>query len=238
MGRKYRCHFDLNSIIAITLCLCEKPSLICCDNMKAAIEWIPFSFGYHLVSCLLVLGADHLVDSAAATSAAGSTSSTDFCIQWVTYKDPNSGKCVPCSPCPENYMTVVLCEFDRDTLCRPSSDLGHHIESVVHSSVAVDEKNVVVDIVLDEVDQDSSISVLVISLSALVTIFILTVSLLTLRRWKKQRASSGTHFEDSMKQSLLEEDSPEAESDKPTLDLDELLAHRYGRSLITNNYVP
>jgi len=207
--------------------------------MKAAIKWIPLSFGYHLVSCLLVLGADHQDDSSAATSAAGSTSLTDFCIQWVTYKDPNSGRCVPCSPCPENHMTVVLCEFDRDTLCRPSSDLGHHIESVVRSNIAVQDKNLVVDIFIDNPDQNSSISVLVISLSAVVTIFILTASLLTLRRWKKQRASSSSsRFEDSIEQSLLEEDEPETENDKHTVDLDELLARRYGKSLVTNNYVP
>jgi len=133
---------------------------------------------------------------------------------------------------------VVLCEFDRDTLCRPSSDLGRHIESVIHNNAGVQEKNMVVDIVFDEPDQDSSISILVISLSAVVTIFILSASLFTLRRWKRQRSNNGAHFEDSMKQSLLEDDGPETESDKHTLDLDELLAHRYGKSLVTNNYIP
>jgi len=94
------------------------------------------------------------------------------------------------------------------------------------------------DLILDEADRDSSISVLVISLSAVVTFFILMASLFTLKRCRNRR--SRATFEDSMKQSLLQDDSPDNDNDndRPTLDLDQLLAHRYGKSLVTNNYVP
>jgi len=206
--------------------------------MKAVIECISFRWGHCLV---LVFSVVVLVSVDASTSAAVSSPSTsssqDFCVQWVTYKDPNSGQCVPCSPCPRNHLTVVLCEFDRDTLCRPSSDLGRHIETVVHSNVNLKENNVM-DLILDEADRDSSISVLVISLSAVVTFFILMASLFTLKRCRNRR--SRATFEDSMKQSLLQDDSPDNDNDndRPTLDLDQLLAHRYGKSLVTNNYVP
>ena len=44
---------------------------------------------------------------------------------------------------------------------------------------------------------------------------------------------------DPLKRGLLLDEDEQAENDneKPPMDLDELLAVRYGRSLVTNNYI-
>lgn len=175
-----------------------------------------------------------------------STALTDFCEQWKTYKDPLTGKCLPCSRCPEDHLVVVLCEFDRDTLCRPSTDLAEHIQSVITSNPPV-----IVMVEEQVIDNGTYFSpaLLGITLTALaITCLVLAGLHLVkkLRSWKERELTKGgPHHGDSLEQSLLGEcdgdeegGDPLASAKQSALDMDELLAQRYGRSLVTNHYVP
>lgn len=130
---------------------------------------------------------------------------------------------------------------------RPSSDLGTHIQSVVHSSVtlsaAVNQTGTFVMVEEDAVLDGStnySIILLVMALSALLVACLVLASLYLVRR--KCLARLIMVDADTLSRSLLEdeedgEDDGEADAKTVTLDMDELLAQRYGRSLVTNNYV-
>lgn len=168
----------------------------------------------------------------------------DFCEQWVTYKDPQSGRCLPCSPCPEDHLTVVKCEFDRDTLCRPYSDLmSDHIESVVRSSssvmvtkknnsVLIVEQNTVFEQLLGGIEYSPA---LVTILSLVVFGCVTYIIMQSFKKCKKQRQQRA--LQDPLQESLLGQEEQE-ENEKPALDMDEMLAQRFGRSLVTNVYVP
>lgn len=173
--------------------------------------------------------------------------SPEFCEHWKTYKDPQTGKCLPCSPCPEDYITVVKCEFDRDTLCRPGTDLAKHIESVVKSSssVLVSEKNTTAVVIVEEETVFEQLlggmeysPVLVIILSIAVIGCVLFIVIHTLRKQKNRPIPRG-QLRDPLQESLLAEaEEHEEETEKPAPNMDELLAQRYGRSLVKNVYVP
>ena len=168
------------------------------------------------------------------------------CEKWKTFKDLTlSSNCIPCSQCPDNYILVAHCEYDRDTLCRPITDLGQHFKSVVNSKVdevklllASDnttiylvEKNTLIE------KEEPGSSILVITLlSAFASGLLISVSLFILQKCRK-RNEDNFNYHDPLQQSLLQEDNHEDE--KPVLDLDILLAERYGKSLVMkNNYVP
>ena len=167
------------------------------------------------------------------------------CEKWKTFKDALSPNCIPCSKCPTNYILVAHCEYDRDTLCRPISDLTTHFLSVVNSKV--DEVKLVYtseNSTLYVVEKNTLIengeagypSILVITLSAFVSGLLISISLFTLQKCRK-RNEDNLNYHDPLHQSLLEEENQEEE--KPVFDLDEMLAERFGRSLVMkNNYVP
>ena len=169
----------------------------------------------------------------------------DFCEQWVTFKDPKSGECLPCSPCPEDHLTVVKCEFDRDTLCRPLSDLASHIESVIHStsSVVMAQKNNTMVILEQNTVFEQAIGgieyspALVAILALLVFGCVSYIILLSLKKCNKKN-NKKKQLQDPLQESLLGLDDQEEDHEKPGLDMDEMLAQRYGRSLVTNVYVP
>ena len=182
---------------------------------------------------------------------------SEFCVQWVTYKDPNTGACVPCSPCPDGYMAAVLCEFDRDTLCRPVSDLGRHIESVVHQKVpegldsSVDPSWLVQSsfnqekshehqseiVSMPPTEDTSPLIILVICLSVAFLLSVVLALYCIMKNYRKREVEQNPL--DPLKRGLLLDEDEQAENDneKPPMDLDELLAVRYGRSLVTNNYI-
>ena len=87
--------------------------------------------------CSILFGVQVITATPSSQLVKVERSLSDLCEQWVTFKDPQTGRCLPCSPCPEDHLTVAKCEFDRDTLCRPLTDLAEHIEQVVHSSTSV-----------------------------------------------------------------------------------------------------
>lgn len=169
----------------------------------------------------------------------------EFCEQWVTYKDPQTGRCRPCSPCPEDHLTVAKCEFDRDTLCRPLTDLAEHIESVVRStsSVMVTKKNNTVVILEENTVFEQAIGgieyspILVTVLSLVVFGCVTYIILQSFKRCRKDKQQK--LHQDPLHESLLGQDEgQEEENEKPVLDMDEMLAQRFGRSLVTNVYVP
>ncbi len=111
------------------------------DNMSilyplCSISGLYLQFLYILI-CSILFGVPVIATTTSSQPVKVEGSLSDFCEQWVTFKDPQTGRCLPCSPCPEDHLTVAKCEFDRDTLCRPLTDLAEHIESVVHSSSSV-----------------------------------------------------------------------------------------------------
>ncbi len=63
--------------------------------------------------------------------------------------------------------------------------------------------------------------------------YILLQSLKRCRRNQKQQHG----LKDPLHESLLGQEEQD-ENDKPVLDMDEMLAQRFGRSLVTNVYVP
>lgn len=111
------------------------------DNMSALYPLCSFGGShcwlFYLFIFFTVFRAPAITTATPSKLVKVESSLADFCEQWVTFKDPQTGQCLPCSPCPEDHLTVVKCEFDRDTLCRPLTDLAEHIESVVHSSSSV-----------------------------------------------------------------------------------------------------
>ena len=111
------------------------------DNMSILYPLRSISGLYSQLLCIflcsILFGVQVITATPSSQLVKVERSLSDFCEQWVTFKDPQTGRCLPCSPCPEDHLTVVKCEFDRDTLCRPLTDLAEHIESVVHSSSSV-----------------------------------------------------------------------------------------------------
>lgn len=195
--------------------------------------------------CLVVLSTPAVDPTSSSHLKKGTPegSFTEFCEQWVTFKDPQTGVCRPCSPCPEDHLTVVKCEFDRDTLCRPLTDLAEHIESVVHStsSVLVSKKNSTVVIVEERTVFEQLLGnelspVYVTLLSAVIFGCVFYIALLAFKKCRKQKQER--RFKDPLQESLLGQDVQEEENEKPILDMDEMLAQRFGRSLVTNVYVP
>ena len=202
-------------------------------------------FPSYLAHLFLVLVVPVIATPTSAQQATKSTegSFADFCEQWVTYKDPQTGRCLPCSPCPEDHLTVVKCEFDRDTLCRPLSDLAEHIESVVRSSssvmvtkknntVVILEENTVFEQLLGGIEYSP---VLVTILSLVVFGCVTYIVMQSFKKCRKQRQKRA--LQDPLQESLLGQEEQE-ENEKPVLDMDEMLAQRFGRSLVTNVYVP
>lgn len=202
-------------------------------------------FGLLCVFLCLSLLSTPVVSTSLSTQSPKSVESSfaDFCEQWVTYKDPQTGRCLPCSPCPEDHITVVKCEFDRDTLCRPLSDLGDHIESVVHSSVMMSKKNNAVVILEQNTVFEQAIGgieyspALVIILSLVVFGCVIYIMLQSFKKYSKEKKEK-LGLQDPLQESLLAQDGLEEENEKPILDMDEMLAQRFGRSLVTNVYVP
>lgn len=166
---------------------------------------------------------------------------TEFCENWKTYRDPMTGRCLPCSRCPDDHITVVLCEFDRDTLCRPSTDLAEHILGVIHSTPSLNESVLLVEVMETDKTGDYSPALIVMALSALLVACIVLIAFyLVRRRYFPQLKTHDSTLPpyDSLNQGLLEDDDAEEDAEKPAeLDMDELLAQRYGRSLVTNHYV-
>lgn len=181
-----------------------------------------------------------------------SASTSGLCEKWKSYQNLE-GQCIPCSKCPSNYIIVSRCEFDRDTLCRPLTDLSLHINSVVNSKVdevklSFTSENTTIFLIgkstLDENKIGDEIgyffpSIVVIILSALMSGLLIITSLYILRRCK-ERTEGNFNYNDPLQQSLLEDQDDE----KPALNLNEMeignryLAERYGKTLVTNSYVP
>ncbi|XP_057367888.1 uncharacterized protein LOC130688890 [Daphnia carinata] len=218
------------------------------NNMSTLYSMCSFG-GFH--SCFFrfliffaVLSAPVITTPTASKLMKVESSLADFCEQWVTFKDPQTGQCLPCSPCPEDHLTVVKCEFDRDTLCRPLTDLAEHIESVVRSSssvtlttknntIVIVEESTVFEHLLGGIEYSPAL-LAVLSLAVFGCIsYIILQSLKRCRTSKKQQRA----LQDPLQESLLGQEEQE-ENEKPALDMDEMLAQRFGRSLVTNVYVP
>ncbi|XP_046450618.1 uncharacterized protein LOC124198684 isoform X1 [Daphnia pulex] len=218
------------------------------DNMSilyplCSISGLYLQFLYILISSIL-FGVPVIATTTSSQLVKVEGSLSDFCEQWVAFKDPQTGRCLPCSPCPEDHLTVAKCEFDRDTLCRPLTDLAEHIESVVHSSssvtltkknntIVIVEQNTVFEHLLGGIEYSPAL-VVILSLVVFGCIsYILMQSLKRCRRNQKQQHG----LKDPLHESLLGQEEQD-ENDKPVLDMDEMLAQRFGRSLVTNVYVP
>ena len=167
---------------------------------------------------------------------AEAASSSETCVQWVAFRDAATGLCRPCSACPDGHLAVVLCEYERDTLCRPLTDLGEHVQGlpVMHRQ-SVDRP-----VGAGEVTDLPSLAVLLVCLGAAALLSALTALFFLVRgRWR------GAHHRawgpnDPLERGLLsdDEDQLEVEPGKLAADMDQLLAVLYCKSLVTNNYTP
>lgn len=168
------------------------------------------------------------------------------CENWVSYRNSKTGDCVPCSECPKGYLTVVKCEFDQDTKCRPLSDLGEHFVTVVQrqqvdkvvyepKNSSVEEKTVFTHSTLQEGASAGLIGSVFVAVFVTVAVASVIIGMFLLRRYSRRNHSAESV--DPLRRSLLEEEVQEPDSEKVAMDLDALLAARYGKSLVTNNYV-